>query len=100
MFLLQPAVPLPLKLPTLTLSVMETDQSVAEPGLTATTFDVILILHQRPQGLTGWCIYKTALFEAATIQRMLEDFQRVLERLVTQPEQPLLTLQALRHVPS
>jgi non-ribosomal peptide synthetase component F len=98
LFILQNAVPPPLELPTLTLSVVEADQSVAEPGLTATTFDVILVLNERPQGLTGLCIYKTALFDAETIKRMLEDFQDVLERLATQPEQPLSTLDSLWHV--
>jgi non-ribosomal peptide synthetase component F len=99
MCILQPAVPPPLKLPTLTLSVVEADQSLAEPGLTATTFDVIMIWREKPQGLDGLCIYKTALFDVATIKRMLEDFQRMLERLVTQPEQPLSTLDSLWHTP-
>jgi non-ribosomal peptide synthetase component F len=53
------------------------------------------MIHQRPQGLDGSCIYKTALFDAATIQRLLEDFQEVLERLVAQPEQQLSALGSL-----
>jgi hypothetical protein len=44
--------------------------------------------------------YKTALFDAATIKRLLEDFQRVLERLVTQPDQSLSTFASLGHAPS
>ena len=54
---------------------METSQSMTEPGITATTFDCILMMRETPQGLTGSCIYKTALFEAATIKRLLRDFQ-------------------------
>jgi hypothetical protein len=34
------------------------------------------------------------LFDAATINQMLEDFQRVLEAVVVQPEQPLSTFSA------
>lgn len=96
MFILQHAMPPPLKLPTLTLSVVEADQRVAEPGLTATTFDVILMLQDRPQGLAGSCIYKTALFDAATIERLLEAFQRMLTRIVAQPEQSLSAFGPLR----
>jgi non-ribosomal peptide synthetase component F len=95
LFVLQHAVAPPRQLPGLTLRVMETSQSMTEPGITATTFDCILMMRETPQGLTGSCIYKTALFEAATIKRLLRDFQEVLARLVAQPEQPLSTLEAL-----
>jgi hypothetical protein len=44
------------------------------------------------------CIYKTQLFDAATIDRLLEDFQYVLERLVAQPEQALATCDLRRRV--
>jgi non-ribosomal peptide synthetase component F len=74
---------------------METGQSTPEPGITATTFDCILMMRETPHGLTGSCIYKTALFEATTIKRLLRDFQEILARLVAQPEQPLSTLEAL-----
>src|SRR5215468_3639384 len=95
LFVLQHALPPPRQLPGLTLRVMEARQSLTEPGVTATTFDCILMMRETPQGLTGSCIYKTALFEAATIKRLLRDFQEVLTRLVAQPEQPLSTLGAL-----
>jgi amino acid adenylation domain-containing protein len=95
MFVLQHAAPPPRTLPGLTLRVLAADQSTTEPGVTATTFDCILMVRETPQGLTGACIYKTALFDAATIKRLLGDFQEVLERLVAQPEQPLSTIGSL-----
>ena len=67
---------------------------MTEPGITATTFDCILMLRETSRGLTASCIYKTALFEATTIKRLLRDFQEVLERLVAQPEQQLFRLGA------
>src|SRR5262249_59792795 len=95
LFVLQHAMPPPRQLPGLTLRVMEANQSMTEPGVTATTFDCILMLRETPQGLAGSCIYKTALFEATTIKRLLRDFQEVLERLAAQPGQPLSTIGAL-----
>ena len=73
---------------------MEAHQGMTEPGITATTFDCILMLRETSQGLTASCIYKTALFEATTIKRLLRDFQEVLARLVAQPEQQLSRLGA------
>ena len=65
------------------------------PDVALTTFDIILTLRERPQGLTGTCLYKTDLFDAATISRMLDDFQDVLTCLSAQPEQALATFRAL-----
>jgi acyl-CoA synthetase (AMP-forming)/AMP-acid ligase II len=89
MFILQNAIWQPPQLPDLTLSLIGADESAGEPGLTATTCDIVLNVWDKPHGLAGTCIYKTTLFDATTINQMLEDFQRVLEAIVVQPEQPL-----------
>jgi len=94
MFVLQNAIWQPPQLSDLTLSLIGADESAGEPGLTATTCDIVLNVWDKPQGLAGDCIYKTTLFDAATINQMLEDFQRVLEAIVVQPEQPLSTVSA------
>jgi len=91
MFILQNAMRQPAKLPDLTLSFIGADESVGELGLTVTAFDIVLTLWESPQGLAGSCIYKTTLFDAATINQMLEDYQRVLKRIIVQPEQSLST---------
>jgi non-ribosomal peptide synthetase component F len=57
--------------------------------VTATTFDVILTLRESADGLVGCCVYKTHLIRAKTIDRLLRDFQEVLEHMVTQPERPI-----------
>ena len=74
-----------------TLSFLEIDQGTVVPDMAPTTLDIILVVRERPygQGLVGSCVYKTALFEATTIQQLLRDFQEVLERFIRQPEQPL-----------
>jgi non-ribosomal peptide synthetase component F len=91
MFILQNAMRQPTKLSDLTLSFIGADESVGELGLTVTAFDIVLTLWESPQGLAGSCIYKTTLFDAATINQMLEDYQRVLKRIIVQPEQSLST---------
>jgi non-ribosomal peptide synthetase component F len=95
MFILQNAMYRPLQSSARTLRFMETDLSLLMPPLAGTTFDVVLFLHERPQGLIVSAIYKQNLFEAMTIARMLGDFQHVLECLVGQPEQPLSTFRSL-----
>jgi hypothetical protein len=72
-----------------TLAFEEADPSMLVPLVTATTFDVILMLHESTDGLTGSCVYKPHLFEATAIDRLLRDFQSVLEQMVTQPERPI-----------
>ena len=85
----------PLQCSAQTLSFQAMEQSVVAPDVALTTFDIILTLRERSQGLTGTCLYKTDLFDAATISRMLDDFQYVLACLSAQPEQALATFRSL-----
>ncbi|NQE32470.1 non-ribosomal peptide synthetase [Microcoleus asticus] len=62
----------------------------------AAKFDLYLELDERPSGIIGRLEYNTDLFDAATIRRMLGNFQTLLESIVANPEQkiselPLLT---------
>ena len=68
----------PLQYSTQTLSFETMEQSVEAPDVALTTFDIILTLRERPQGLAMTCLYKTDLFDVATISQMLDDFQYVL----------------------
>ena len=85
--------PLPSPAPTLRFETME--QSIMAPEVALTTFDIILIFREKPHGFSGTCIYKTDLFEAMTIRRMLDDFQYVLTCLSTQPERELAIFRSL-----
>jgi hypothetical protein len=86
----------PLQFSPRRLSFLTMEQNVVAPNAALTTFDIILALRERPQGLTGTCLYKTDLFDAATISRMLDDFQEILTCLSAQPEQRLATFRFLR----
>jgi hypothetical protein len=70
----------------------EADPSMMLPLVTTTSFNVILMLHDGARGLRGTCVYKPHLFDAKAIDRLLRDFKRVLERIVTQPERPISTI--------
>jgi hypothetical protein len=70
----------------------EANPSMLLPVVTATTFDVSLIMRESTQGLTASCIYKARLFDAKTIDNLLLDFQSVLEQMATRPEEPISTV--------
>jgi len=71
------------------LSLEEANPNMLVPLVTITPFDVIFMLRESPHGLAGTCVYKPHLFQAATIDRLLCDFQEVLARMTAQPEQPI-----------
>ncbi|GHO60113.1 hypothetical protein KSB_85880 [Ktedonobacter robiniae] len=62
---------------------------------TTTKFDLSLFVSVRETGLYCGIEYCRDLFEPATIGRMLEHWQILLEGIVAQPEQPILSLPLL-----
>ena len=90
MFAMQNARQHTLALPSLTVQVLET------PPVEASACDLAVSIRESPQGLEGSCTYQTALFDAPTITRLLEDYRQVLERLIAQPELHLASLRARR----
>ncbi|HEY3222829.1 MAG TPA: condensation domain-containing protein [Pseudolabrys sp.] len=63
--------------------------SMLLPLVTITKFDVILMLRETGRGLMGCCVYKPHLFRATMIDRLLRDFRKVLELMLTEPERPI-----------
>ena len=49
-------------------------------------FDLALFLHERPNGLGGTWVYKTDLFDAATVADFTRKFQALLRDIVDQPD--------------
>lgn len=94
MLILQNAMLRPLQRTAANLSFHDTELSALMPPLVATSFEIIFMIRSGPEGLLLSCIYKTDLFDAERIDRLLEDFQLVLEHLVRRPEQPLSTFRA------
>ena len=77
-----------LKLPDLSLSLMEVEPATA-------LFDLTVYLTETEQGMMGYFEYNSDLFDTATIERMQGHFQTLLEGIVANPEQHLSDLPIL-----
>lgn len=77
-----------LEIPGLILHSLDADTGTAK-------FDLTLTMVDTQEGLTGTLEYKTDLFEAATISRMIGHFQTLLKGIVTHPEQQIASLPLL-----
>jgi len=75
----------------------EADPGLPMPLVTTTTYDVILVLREAAEGLIGSCIYKPHLFGSKSIDRLLADFKRILERMVKEPERRISTIRLSRN---
>jgi hypothetical protein len=67
----------------------EVDPAMMLPMVTITTLDVMVMLRESAQGIVGTCAYKPHLFGAKAIDRMLIDFEQVLEHMIMQPDRPI-----------
>ncbi|ELR97621.1 non-ribosomal peptide synthetase [Gloeocapsa sp. PCC 73106] len=79
-------------------------ETIQELGLTwspiqidsgTSKYDLTLSLEETEQGLEGTFEYNTDLFEAATIQRMVESFRILLTAVVKNPDQQISSLPLL-----
>ena len=75
----------------------EANANMLMPLVTLTTFDVIVMLRETPNGLVGTCAYKPHLFTAKRIDRLLRDFEDVLEQMATRPTRPISTIRVSRN---
>ncbi|WP_346294332.1 condensation domain-containing protein [Sphaerothrix gracilis] len=88
MFVLQNLPAGPLELPGLKITPVDLEEFPAN-------FDLTLSLNETAQGLEGFMGYNANLFEAATLARMVQHFQTLLNQVVAQPQQPLAQLPLL-----
>lgn len=64
-----------------------------DPGVARS--DLLLELIDNDDCLEGWLEYSTDLFEAATIARMAAHFRKLLESIVTNPDEPVSCISLL-----
>jgi len=65
------------------------------PARGATKFDLSLFMHERAEGLRAAFEYRTDLFDAATIERLLARFETLLTGIVSNPDAPISALPLL-----
>jgi non-ribosomal peptide synthetase component F len=70
----------------------EANPNTLTPLVTVSSYDIIIMLREGRNGLVGTCVYKPHLFEAEMIDRLLSEFNEVLERMTTQPERRISEL--------
>ncbi len=58
----------------------------------AAKIDLLMGLEEKPEGLTGYIEYNADLFEAATIERIIENFEALIKSIVANPQQPISEL--------
>jgi amino acid adenylation domain-containing protein len=69
-------------------------QAVERPGVTA-RFDISVDIFELPQGLRVYFEYNTDLFYTATIERMMQHYERLLVEFVSRPEANIDQLEML-----
>jgi amino acid adenylation domain-containing protein len=88
MFALQNTPDEAIELPGLTIKPVSVDSGTAQ-------FELSLNVWERDATLTGHLAYRTDLFDAATIKRMLAHFQTLLEGIVKRPDERVAALPLL-----
>jgi hypothetical protein len=63
---------------------------MADLGLSLTTSGLVVSLAESAEGILGSLTYKTAVFDAETVESIGIDFCRVLRDAIQRPEQKLL----------
>ncbi|MEM9217772.1 MAG: amino acid adenylation domain-containing protein, partial [Cyanobacteria bacterium P01_F01_bin.150] len=81
--------------PTFNLPNLEVSWYPGDEAEVTTRFDIELQLWPDGDNLKGSCIYNRDLFEASTIERMLEHYETVLAAIATAPDTPIHDLQLL-----
>jgi amino acid adenylation domain-containing protein len=64
-------------------------------GVETAKFDLILTIHESLDGLTGSLQYNTDLLDDSTITRMIGHWQKLLEGVITDPDQSIVYLPIL-----
>ncbi|MEH2279374.1 MAG: amino acid adenylation domain-containing protein [Nostoc sp.] len=76
------------------------EQFIARDTKDTAEFDLELTLEETSTGIEGLLVYRTNLFEPATITQMVENFQTLLEKITTNYNQRLAELILISEPPS
>ncbi len=76
------------------------EQFIARDTKDTAEFDLELTLEETSTGIEGLLVYRTDLFEAATITKMVDNFQTLLEKITTNYNQRLAELILISEPPT
>ncbi|MEH1899098.1 MAG: phosphopantetheine-binding protein [Nostoc sp.] len=76
------------------------EQFIARDTKDTAEFDLDLTLEETSTGIEGLLVYRTDLFEAATITKMVDSFLTVLETITTNPNQRIAELILISEPPN
>lgn len=76
------------------------EQFIARDTKDTAEFDLELTLEETSTGIEGLLVYRTDLFEAATITKMVDNFQTLLEKITTNYNQRIAQLILISEPPS
>ncbi len=84
----------PVILPNLEIVALDDFQNTATPEVTLMNFDVVLSVKEHAEGLTGFVVYKVFVFDEVRISRFIENFETLLERIASDPNQSFFALRS------
>jgi non-ribosomal peptide synthetase component F len=84
--------PHPIKLGDLTVSILDGTQNIATPEIAVTTFELVILMKEGPEGLTGFIVYKMFVFDEMMVNGFIRNFKNLLERIAHDPSESVSTL--------
>jgi amino acid adenylation domain-containing protein len=81
-----------IKLTDLTVSILDDTLNTAAPEIAVTTFDLVMLMREGSEGLTGFLIYKMFVFDEMMVDRFIRNFENLLERIVSDPNESVSAL--------
>jgi len=81
--------------PEVPIELTKLDVSRYDLPLESSRFDIVLFLSAGEQGLSGFWLYNPDLFEAATIARLSDNYQKLLGQIVARPSARLDSFEIL-----
>jgi amino acid adenylation domain-containing protein len=86
--------PQPVILPNLTLSALDNFRKTSTPEVALTEFDIVMSVKEGAEGLSGFLVYKIFALDELMIGRLIQNFERLLERVVSDPNQSVFALRS------
>jgi NRPS condensation-like uncharacterized protein/acyl carrier protein len=82
----------PINLTDLTVTSLDDTLDFAAPEITVTSFDLVMLMRETSEGLTGSLVYKMFVFDEMMVDRFIRNFENLLDRIVCAPDESISAL--------